>query len=146
MFVPSIQFIAQLNIVDDRILPTGAYCRNLKFADIPKQHPKSNHPYSPDIAPSENLEAFKYWIQFADFYQLPYIQTFDSWDDLIVKLAQTNFQSVHDQMMTENLRRRTYLIKEWLKIIDQIEPNRTVPQNYKQAIKILWETEQLQST
>jgi hypothetical protein len=35
---------------------------------MPKQHPNSNHPYSPeDIISSE---AMSYWLQFADYYQL----------------------------------------------------------------------------
>ncbi|CAF1633442.1 unnamed protein product, partial [Didymodactylos carnosus] len=145
MFIPSIEFIVQLAIVRDRILPHKDICAQLKFEHLPPQHPKSNHPYSPDLSPDVDIEAFKYWIKFADYYQLPYIQTFDSWDDLIMKLANTNFQLVHDQMMTENEKRRSYLIAEWTKIIEKIEPNRIVPKDYQQAIATLWGKKRLQA-
>ena len=144
MFVPSIDFIVQLKLVRDRTLLDRFYCgRTLKFQDMPKQHPSSNHPYSPEDTVSS--DAIRYWLQFADYYQLPHIQTFSSWTDLIVKLSKTNFKKVHENMQRENLRRKAELIGKWKKIFEQIDPNqRLIHEDYDTAIKQLWHTTKLQ--
>jgi hypothetical protein len=144
IFVPSIDFIVHLKLVRDRTLIDPFYCgRKLKFKDMPKQHPSSNHPYSPEdiVLP----EAIRYWLQFADYYQLPYIQTFSSWVELIVKLSKTDFKTVHENMHQENLRRKADLIEKWKSIFAQIDPNqRLIHENYDMAIKQLWNTTKLQ--
>lgn len=145
IFVPSIDFIVELKLVYDRTLIDSFYCgRTLKFEDMPKQHPRSNHPYSPEdiVLP----DAMRYWLQFADYYQLPYIQTFSSWNDLILKLSKTNFKTVHENMHKENLRRKANLIEKWKSIFAQIDPNqRLISENYDMAIKQLWNTTKLQA-
>lgn len=143
IFVPSIDFIVQLNIVRDRTLLDSFYCgRKLKFEDMPKQHPNSHHPFSPEdkISP----KAMAYWLQFADYYQLPHIQTFSSWPNLIEKLSSTNFKEVHDGMYRENLRRQNDLIIKWKSIFAQIDPvKRIIPQDYDTAVLQLWNTTKL---
>jgi hypothetical protein len=144
MFIPSIDFIVELKLVDDRTLIDNSYCGpKLKLNDMPQQHPNSHHPYSPEDVVS--TDAMRYWLQFADYYQLPHIQTFSSWTDLIVKLSKTNFQNVHEKMRNENLRRKADLIEKWKSIFDQIDPNqRLISEDYDAAIKQLWNTTQLQ--
>ena len=144
IFVPSIDFLVQLKLVHDRTLIDPFYCgRTLKFEDMPRQHPNSNHPYSPEDVRSP--EAIRYWLQFADYYQLPYIQQFSSWTDLIVKLSKTNFQEIHNKMEEENWRRKIDLTDKWKRIIDQIDPNqRLIHQDYDTAIRQLWNTTKLQ--
>ena len=145
IFVPTIEFLVQLELVTDRTLIDIHYCgRSLKFSDLPPQHPKSTHPYSPDDLLSS--EAIAYWLQFADYYQLPYIQQFSSWIDLIDKLAVTNFQEVHDNMFKHNLIRRNVLIRKWTSIFKEIDPMpRMIPQDYSTAIEKLWNTTKLQA-
>ena len=144
IFVPSIDFIVHLGLVHDRTLIDPSYCgHKLQFKDMPKQHPSSNHPYSPEdiVLP----EAIRYWLQFADYYQLPYVQTFSSWIDLIAKLSKTDFKTVHQNMQKENLRRKADLAKKWKSIFSQIDSNqRLIAENYDMAIKQLWNTTKLQ--
>jgi hypothetical protein len=144
IFIPSIDFIVELKLVRDRTLIDSYYCgRTLKFQDMPKQHPSSNHPYSPEDVVS--TEAMRYWIKFADYYQLPYIQTFSSWTDLIVQLSKTDFTVIHKNMRKENLRRKADLIEKWKLIFDQIDSNqRLIYDDYEAAIKQLWNTTKLQ--
>ncbi|CAM4838225.1 unnamed protein product [Rotaria magnacalcarata] len=145
MFVPTIDFIVELNLVIDRTLIDKFYCgRSLKFDDMPKQHTNSHHPFSPEdiISP----EAIHYWLQFADYYQLPYIQTFSSWTNLIEKLSTTNFKTVHDNMHDENVRRKVELTKKWKSVFAKIDRmQRVIPQDYDTAIKQLWNTTRLQA-
>ena len=145
IFIPSIDCIVQMNLVRDRTLIDPFYCdRRVKFEDLPKQHSSSNHPYSPEDVLSS--EAISYWLQFADYYQLPYIQRFSSWTDLIVKLSKTNFQDVHENMQRENLRRKADLTEKWAGILEQIDPNpRFIHADYDVAIKQLWNTTKLQA-
>ena len=144
IFIPSIEFLVNLKLVHDRTLIDPFYCgRKLKFEDLPKQHPASNHPFSPEDVASP--EATRYWLQFADYYQLPHIQRFSSWDELIIKLSKTDFQTVHESMHKENLRRKADLEAKWKSILSQIDPNqRLVHENYDMAIKQLWNTTKLQ--
>lgn len=145
IFIPSIDFIVQMNLVRDRTLIDPFYCgHRVKFEDLPKQHSSSNHPYSPEDVLSP--EAISYWLQFADYYQLPYIQRFSSWTDLIMKLSKTNFQKVHEDMERENLRRKADLTEKWTGILEQIDPNpRFIHADYDVAIKQLWNTTRLQA-
>lgn len=144
IFVPSIEFIVKLKLVNDRTLIDGHYCGgSLKFSDMPKQHPNSNHPYSPEDLISS--EAISYWLQFADYYQLPHIQTFSSWENLIEKLLIADFNNINKQMYGENLKRKDKLIKDWTSIFSQIDHKpRLIPNDYNTAIQQLWNTTKLQ--
>lgn len=145
IFVPSIEFLVQLKLVSDRTLLDDFYCgKDLKFSDLPNQHPRSTHPHSPEDR--DSIAAMNYWLQFADYYQWPHIQRFVSWGDLIDKLSKTDFGKVHQRMFEENLQRRTRLINDWQKIFAQIDPNpRLIPNDYQTAIRQLWNTSQLQA-
>ncbi|UJR35113.1 hypothetical protein I4U23_027884 [Adineta vaga] len=145
MFVPSIKFLVELKLIYDRTLIDIHYCGSyLNFSDMPKQHPNSHHPYSPeDIISNEGMS---YWLQFADYYQLPYIQTFSSWEELIDKLTGTNFVQINQQMFEENVKRKAKLIENWQNIIRQIDREpRLIPDSYDSAIKQLWNTDRLQA-
>ena len=145
IFIPSIEFLVQLKLVSDRTLLDDSYCgKHLKFTDLPNQHPRSNHPHSPEDR--ESIAAMNYWLQFADYYQWPHIQRFVSWEDLIDKLSKTDFSKVHQRMFEENVERRTRLVNDWQKILAQIDPHpRPIPKDYQTAIRQLWNTSQLQA-
>ena len=145
IFVPSIDFLIQLKLVYDRTLLDNFYCgTHLKFTDLPSQHSNSHHPYSPEDR--ESTAAMTHWLQFADYYQLPHIERFVSWEDLIEKLSNTDFRKVNQRMFEENLQRRTRLINDWQKIFAQIDPHpRRIARDYQTAIRQLWNTSQLQA-
>lgn len=60
----------------------GAYGKKSNGSDIPP-HPSVTVPHDPNDDTASDAEAIRYWIQFSDFYLWPYIQTYDSWEDLM---------------------------------------------------------------
>jgi len=78
-------------------------------------HPKSPHG---DKDPND-LNNFRYWIQFADFYQWPHIVLFDDWEDLFEKLAGADLNDIHNKMMEYNVHQKQVLQRDWLDILDK---------------------------
>ena len=60
--------------------------------------------YSHDPNNQRDVDAISSWIKFADFYQWPYIQTFNSWEELLEKLAADDFEATSTNMERENER------------------------------------------
>ena len=88
------------------------------------KHPGSSHPYSPNIDFKDKArngeESEMYWLQLADFYDLPHITLFDSTDDLLTKLSRANFTEIHLRMMRENHFRKHKLLETWCDVIPRI--------------------------
>ena len=82
---------------------------------------KSIHPYSPNIDMSEDAESESYWLQFADFYEWPHIQYFDSYYHLKKLLRDTNFDSIHTSMRKELVIRKDKVMNQWCKIVQSIK-------------------------
>jgi hypothetical protein len=64
-------------------------------------------PPPPDMAclgnPTQNLDHFgKTWDQLTDYALFPFVQTFDSWEDLADKIIASNFTRIREQMDREN--------------------------------------------
>ena len=81
---------------------------------------KSIHPYSPNIDILEDAEAESYWLQFADFYDWPHIQYFDSLNNLKELLRKANFQWIHETMKQELAIRKDVVMNSWCNIVQQI--------------------------
>ena len=81
---------------------------------------KSIHPYSPNIDMLEDAEAESYWLQFADFYEWPHIQYFDSYDNLKDLLHKAKFESIHEEMKQELAVRKDVVMRNWCNIVQQI--------------------------
>ena len=81
---------------------------------------RSIHPYSPNIDMSVDAEAESYWLQFADFYEWPHIQYFDSYDHLKKILPNTQFESIHSAMKQELVIRQNIVLNKWCNIVQQI--------------------------
>ena len=81
----------------------------------------SSHPYSPNIDFFDDPEAEMYWMQFADFYDWPHIQQFDSYQHLKSILGSTDLHQIHN-LMTEELEfRGLQLNQKWCDIIHKIK-------------------------
>lgn len=80
----------------------------------------SGHSDSPhgDKDPND-LKNFRYYVQYADFYQWPHIILFDDWHDLFEKLATTDLHDIHQKMMTFNAQQKQLLQREWLDILNR---------------------------
>ena len=128
LFVPSPRFLLKLQILKDVRNSDTVYCGQRFLA--PKKSPASLHPYSPE---DSSEEAQLYWLQFASFYS-PATVTFDSWDDLAVKLHVTNMTDVFWRRKRENERIRKHNVHEWKKVFRLIQRNREIPFSYEDAL------------
>ena len=72
-------------------------------------------------------------MQFASFYS-PATVTFDSWDDLAVKLHVTNMTDVFWRRKRENEKIRKHNVHEWKKVFRLIQRNREIPFSYEDAL------------
>jgi len=70
---------------------------------------------------SDNAESFAHWIKFSDFYVLPHIVQFDSFDDLFSKLGSSDLYSISDSMSRFNSNEKNRLIKFWSKHFETLK-------------------------
>ncbi|CAF1490708.1 unnamed protein product, partial [Rotaria sordida] len=76
----------------------------------------------PDPNNEFDLSAIKYWLNFSDFYQWPYINYFNSTDQLISKLKTTNLDQISQLMKIYNANLKKRLFKKWKNILYNIKP------------------------
>jgi len=86
-----------------------------------KAHASQAH--IPDPNNEQNKGAIRYWIKFADFYQMPHITYFDSVSDLIDKLGKfttTELQQISNRMKEYNAAALKELLGKWRTILKMI--------------------------
>lgn len=72
---------------------------------------------------TDNPKVIRQWIELADFYDLdnmPYIQYFNSFEDLGNKLKLVNLEEISKKMSKHNQKRKQIIIDKWSLIIDKI--------------------------
>ena len=73
---------------------------------------------------SKKKEDLEFWIQFSDYYVFPHVSTFDSWEDLILKLEKSVDKSdlyvISNNMKKYNQKQREGLKRIWGGIRDKI--------------------------
>jgi hypothetical protein len=62
-----------------------------------------------------------YWLQMSDFYDWPFIQTYDSLQDLKLKLSNSDFEAIHQSMKKEVEIRGNKLNRLWCDVIDRMK-------------------------
>ena len=136
LFLPSVKWMKErpMYFPEDRTMTgTVMYCGPKSHDIVPNKDPSSKHPYSPE---SLDEDAKYYWLKFADFYQWPHVQFFDSIVDLDQKLSTLNLTEIHRLMMVANERRAKDLDVPWQTIsagIDQVPrevPNQFFPADH----------------
>jgi hypothetical protein len=75
----------------------------------------------PDPNNDQDRQAIRYWLNFSDFYQWPYITYYESTDDLIQKLSSTDFRMISKKMKKYNKRAGASLLNKWNEILDNIK-------------------------
>jgi len=75
------------------------------------QYPGGEYPYDPND--QMNIDAIAYWIKWADFYEWPFIETYDSFDDLMDKLGKADLPGTSLKMVAENVRMKAELEETW---------------------------------
>ena len=143
LFMPSMKLLKTLRSVGvDRSSLSSFYCKNRRLDIQMKPHLNSIHPYSPNSI--YDREAEYYWIQFADYFEWPYITYFDNSTDLEQKLGEADFNMIHNLMVKEVEHRKMKLLHNWNKATQRIETGQSTPQNYSQAIQQLYGVSRLQ--
>ena len=129
IFVPSIKLLTEWKNVNDRTIREPFYCNQVE--DI---QPAKNtvHKYSPN---DDLNEAYSYWLQYADYFQWPFITEFESWDDLIYKLKNFDLKKISDSMAQFNKIREADLLNNWCKILKRKDKTASIPKSYEEALK-----------
>ncbi|CAF1315798.1 unnamed protein product [Adineta steineri] len=73
----------------------------------------------PDPNNEFDQNAIRYWLQFSDFYQWPHIICYNSMDDLVKKLVNTNLDQVSQNMKTYNKNLIKTVLKQWHDILER---------------------------
>lgn len=71
----------------------------------------------------DNIEIVKKWIIHSDFYNetsMPFITYFDSFDDLVYKLKNTNLHEISDKMRIFNQSKKQEIYNKWEKILNNL--------------------------
>jgi hypothetical protein len=87
-----------------------------------EQDSKSFINYKKQYDPNDykNIESFKHWIQFADFYVqewMPYITYFDSFEELNSLVNTIDTQEISAKMKEFNKKRKTTIYEKWNNLI-----------------------------
>lgn len=75
----------------------------------------------PDPNNDLDRKAIRHWLNFSDFYQWPHITYYESTDDLLEKLASTDFQLISDKMKKYNKQLRRNILRTWKQILNNIK-------------------------
>ena len=103
----------------------GVYGKRPSKSSIKAHESQAN---IPDPNNEQNTDAIRYWIKFADFYQMPHIMYFDSVRDLIEKLGKitpTELQQISDKMKEYNAATLKELLDKWSTILTVIAKRST---------------------
>lgn len=133
LFVPSIDFMVELQLKHN-VLSERTWAR-YRTGHVPNGSVVSKHPsYPVDHDPNNDVdpEAMRYWFQFADYYVLPHVQQFSSFEDLACKLVSTDLRKVSRLMQQFNIREEAYLLDVWQSILERIDTGAPVtPPSYE---------------
>ena len=130
IFVPSPSFLEELKLM---IMRFGrSFCPHgggRYYTQITTNY--TNHPFNPE---DESKEARIYWNHFSTFYS-PSVTVFNSWDDLFVKLQNTNLEQKFKLRQKENDVIKKNNIVQWKRLFGLIEKNREMPPTYEDALQ-----------
>ena len=122
LFVPSATYFRKAgSIGSDRTSTSPPYCNKDKdlWHKMPR-HLKSANKYNPNAEFGDDPESAMFWLQFSDFYDWPHVQFFHDVEDLVAKLASTDFVALNRAMVKENEIRKNVLLGQWCEIIKNI--------------------------
>ncbi|CAF3922635.1 unnamed protein product, partial [Adineta steineri] len=119
LFFPSLELLTEwhykYHVVRERTW--GGIFESLKNSSILPGVLNSN---IPDPNNEFDRDAIRYWLKFSDFYQWPYITYFNSIDDLVIKLDNTNLMEISQNMKAHNTIVKRKLHEQWRQILEKI--------------------------
>ncbi|XP_071743927.1 uncharacterized protein [Lepeophtheirus salmonis] len=119
LFIPSIKYYINENkgFGNDRVTSTsGFYCKDSSLNDFPSNS-ESSHPFNPSLIYSEDVESEVFWLQYADFYDWPYIQHFDNISHLHYLIDTVNLYEIHLNMIKEVQIKKQNIFNAWCNVI-----------------------------
>ena len=132
LFFPSIKFLMNFTDVKrnmnglgwDRTSTSSPYCDTDPQLEE-KMRPKpgdgfSAHPYSPNLDYDQDPEAEMYWMQYADFYDWPYIQHFDNYTHLKELLFKSDLEEISRKMKEEVAIKELKVTRTWCDILTRL--------------------------
>lgn len=125
LIAPSLDFLSKWRTLSDRTLA------HYYGPNVPLIEPNINsfHKFDPN---KEQDEDYRYWAKFADFYEWPFVTTFDSWEDLFFKLNTIDFKNISNKMKKFNSIREADLLNNWCQILRNIKKT-NIPKTYDEA-------------
>ena len=101
LFVPSVEYLSFMSDTDKRL--DQNYCAGYIRSNKKLLGPPPLVPYFPTEQTNVGHRAAeRFWIQLADMYQYPHVQTFASLDDLVDRLAAADLPSISRSMREAN--------------------------------------------
>jgi len=68
-----------------------------------------------------DIDIMSKWIDYSDFYTMPHITYFDSFEDIYTKILSTDLNEVSSKMKECNRNRKESIYNDWKKILDNIK-------------------------
>lgn len=114
MFFPSLDFLTSLE------LRFSMMALRVLWREIPNSSVENSFNFDPTSRDDES--SVRFWLQFADFYQLPHIQYYGSWTQLAEILRQCDTTLVSRLMLLHNKQRLFASASAWSHILEALEP------------------------
>jgi hypothetical protein len=120
IFCPSVEFMIELYNTNK-----SSVLSEITWNQVFNKPPGSIIPCDINNDPNryDNLEIMSNWIKLSDFYNedsMPYIVYFDSFDDMYLKLLNTDLENVSNKMKEFNKIKKNKIYNEWNKILNLI--------------------------
>ena len=97
----------------------------------------------PDPNDDVHEQPLQFWLAKSDYYVMPHIVYYSSWDDLLVKLVTTDFDAVSERMRQHSELTEAKLTRQWKGLLarmfrDRPQDGYAMPPSYEVAMKELW--------
>jgi len=87
----------------------------------------------PFLPEDRSIEAQRHWLRFAEVYQLPHVQIFNSLEHLEEILLTADFHDLHAQMSAFNRQKRNRVYSQIHELAARIPTRGSVPTKYSDA-------------
>jgi hypothetical protein len=149
MILPSLKFFAKLHFEDSIIQERSwrrVYRNEIAEASVLPRHLNSSSRFLSDPNNELSLSAIEEWLSLSDFYQFPYVLTFNSWKELfqiLISYKLDDWKEVSQKMHAFNLERESSQELKWATILEkirrkEIEKIKETPKNMCRIILANW--------
>jgi hypothetical protein len=130
MILPSLKFFAKLHFEDSIIQERSwrrVYRNEIAEASVLPRHLNSSSRFLSDPNNDLSLSAIEEWLSLSDFYQFPYVLTFNSWKELfqiLITYKLSDWNEVSQKMHAFNLEREASQEMKWATILEKLSENK----------------------